>query len=376
MVALAPACSLDAMSKVGCVIPSDCLAGYICEQQICIRSDAGTADPTGGDGQDARPDLAEPITPPIIFVAATADDGGLWLFEVPSPSVGSIVANLAPAIDVLAKAGGGLTRVDDAEVQGLGRQVFILARTGTTAHVASVRDGSWTAWQPLATDVSAMALANWGGSLWACLVGDNGRLRLMSRAGDGIWQDQGDVMDQASIPSGDAPAGLLKVDCTGIGSDLQVFALDRMGHLWQTTKGAAAWIPFRRVVEAGDAEFVDIDTCNAAGDLHVLASLLHTQWHEVVPANGAPTGFSDIERHTGDPMGSVVAGALASMLTEVEWMQLNSLGEISDRHSLQDLSTALRPARRVVAGRAPVRYPVSDGRVAQLTRRRLRSIGL
>src|SRR5262249_33608977 len=152
----------------------------------------------------------------------------------------------------------------------------ILALRGTETFLASVRDGNWKAWQTVADNVRAIALANLEGCLWACLVAPNGRLRLMSRGDDGAWQDYGDVMDQASIPGGDAPAGIIQLDCTGIGSNLEILALDMAGHLWHATKGAAGWSPFRRMPEAGDTAFIDVDSCNAAGDLHILASIQST----------------------------------------------------------------------------------------------------
>jgi hypothetical protein len=295
------------------------------------QSDGGDgpepSDATDGRAVEDARGRGEPNVPPTLYVAATTDDKGLWLYALPAGSINAITTNIPPPIDVLAQAGG--TRlVDDVEIQSVGQEVFLLARIGSNAQLASVRGDTWTAWQPVAADVRAMALANVEGALWACLVGGNGRLRLMSRGNDGAWQDHGDVMNQATIPGGDAPASMRKVDCTGMGSNLEFFALDGLGHLWNATKTPLGWSPFRRDRETGDHAFVDVDGCNAAGDLHVLVSDTALQWHGSRTASGNWSGFSDLEWHTGDPMGAIVAAAQASVLTEVEWMQVNSLGEI------------------------------------------------
>jgi hypothetical protein len=294
--------------------------------------DAGDAGPDPSDANDGgpgdvRPDLGEPTVAPTLYVAATTDNKGLWLFALPAGSLGDVTSNAAPPVDVLAQA-GAVGFVDDVEIQTVGREVFVLGRVGSNTHIASVRGDTWKPWQPVATDVNAMALANVDGYLWACLVGGNGRLRLMSRSDDGAWQDHGDVMTAASIPGGDAPTGLIKVDCTGIGNDLEVFAIDAVNHVWNATRTAHGWSPFRRDLEAGDTGFVDVDTCNAAGDLHVMISETTKQWHKSRAPNGSWSGYGDIEYQARDPMGDVVAGAQASLYTEVEWLQLNSVGEI------------------------------------------------
>jgi hypothetical protein len=299
--------------------------------------DRGDAGPDGPDPSsdanddgvaDVHQDRGEPNVPPTLYIAATTDNNGLWLFDVPIGSITDLGSNFPPPVDVLAEA-GPIGLVDDVEIQSVGPEVFVIARVGSNAHNASVRGDAWTAWQPVATDVNEMALANVDGYLWACLIGANGRLRLMSRRADGAWQDHGDVMEAASIPGGEAPAGLNKVECTGVGSDLDVYALDTVGHLWNATKAASGWSPFRRVLAAGDGVYSDVDTCNAAGDLHVLLSTTTLQYHAIRPANGSLSGFRDVEWAGGvDPMGNIVAGAEASLLSEVEWLQLNSLGEI------------------------------------------------
>jgi hypothetical protein len=272
-----------------------------------------------------RPDAAEPAAPPTLFVAATTDLGALWLYALQVGSVEELTPRLS-SIDVLAKAGAP-GAVKDVEIQSLGSEVVILGRVGPNVHVASVRGDAWTGWRMLASDIQAMGLANVDGSVWSCLVGQDGHLRLMSRGSEGRWEDHGDVMDQASIAGGESPDGITKLDCTGIGSALEVFALDRAGLLWRAAKTASTWIPFRRVPEAGNYAYVDVDTCNAGGDLHVLLSETGTQYHAVRPSGGNLSGFSNVEQF-GDPMGSVVAGAEASLYTDVEWLQLNSLGEI------------------------------------------------
>jgi hypothetical protein len=287
------------------------------------------SDGRDGGAIDVHQDLGEPNVPPTLYIAASTDNKGLWLFAVPFASIDTASAPPSP-VDVLAQA-GPLGLVDDVEIQSVGAEVFVLARVGSNASVASVRGDTWREWQPVAADVNEMALANVEGYLWACLVGGNGRLRLMSRGDDGAWQDHGDVMEQASIPGGDAPMGLIRVECTGMGSDLEVFAIDTYGHLWNATRGARGWSPFRRDAAAGKLPYTytDVDASNAGGDLHVLISTTTTQYHASRPANGSWSGYTDVEwAGQIDPMGNVVAGAEASLLTEVEWLQLNSLGEI------------------------------------------------
>jgi hypothetical protein len=305
------------------------------DADLDTRPDGDGAGVDGSDGADARdggivdvhPDIGEPSVPPTLYVAATTENKGLWLFRVPIGSAEDYTTNIPPPVDVTAQIGP--LAIDDVEIQSVGREVFLLARVGSNVHIASVRDSAWTAWQPVTTGVRAISLANVEGYLWACLTGTDGHLRLMSRGDDGVWQDQGDVTERLPpIPDGGAPLASSKVDCAGVGPDLAIFVLDTYGHLWEGTKTPDVWSTFSNIPGPANDPFVDIDASNATGDLHALASSMTRQYHEVIPPSGPPSGFSEVEPFTGDPPGDIVASAQASLLAEVEWLQLNTAGEI------------------------------------------------
>jgi hypothetical protein len=296
------------------------------ETHVDVGVDAADDGPSGDGptGSDAEP--PPPQQPPVVLVFATADNGRLWLIQGPVSSLLDPVINHAPAMDV-SEQFGSIGPLDDVEAQGVGHDVDVLAQLGTTIYLASARGPDRLPWRKVADDVLAMGLADRGGQLWACLVDTSGHLRLATLLGTGSWQDQGDVMGEAT-GSGDAPQTLRKVDCAGVGSDLEILALDESGSAWQATKGGAAWNPFARFAPAGALVFQDVDVGESFGELHVLLSTRSEQFHAARASDGTWYGLGDVERSVGDPSGEVLAGAMTVVGSEIEWLQVNSYGEI------------------------------------------------
>jgi hypothetical protein len=301
-------------------------------------ADAGPDTSDGGDGPlDGAVPPGEPDHPPILFIFATTDNGGVWLHTVPAGSVagpgGSLLGVPASGdvevVDVVARA-GSIGPVDDVEAQAIGQVVYLLARRGTDVYQTSVSGESWAPWQQVASDVKAMGLANLEGAAWACLIGSDGHLHLTVQQGSAGWQDMGDVMSAASTPAGlgEAPQSFIKLDCVGMGANLEILALDQDGALWEAVKMPSAWSPFKRLAMGNGTAFRDIDASNAVGELHLLGSQQLTQYHAVRTIEGVWNGFNDVERNVGDPMGEILAGAQTSVLTEVDWLQVNSFGQI------------------------------------------------
>jgi hypothetical protein len=284
-----------------------------------------TAPPDSGAAADGGP-KGDPNHPPVIHVFATTQNRRLWLMSAPLGSLHGPENRTTAPLDVSARA-GSIGPIDDVEAQSIENELNALARQGSDVFATSVIDQNWTPWLKVGTGVRAMALANVRGQLWACLAGSTGRLRLMVRQSVG-WQDLGDVMDEASVPA-NAPTALSKLDCVGMGDDLEIFALDDRSHLWRATKTGTGWVPFREVTDAIARGIMDIDVANAAGELHVLGSTRTTQYHGIIDTDGKWSGLDDVESINGDdPGGEVVAGATTSLLTEVDLIEILNDGAI------------------------------------------------
>ena len=290
------------------------------------EEEAGTGDAAANNDAAGVP---EPDRPPSMIVLASTDNGGIWLLDVPLDSINGPVPGAMRVIDVAAAA-GPIGFVDDVEAQATGQVVHVLARTGASVHATSVAGLTWAPWEHVADQVSAFGLANVGGQPWACLIGGDGHLRLASRQPSGTWQDWGDVTAETSWPAaqGEAPAELTKLDCAGFGDDLEIFALDGSGHLWEAVKKPTGWSRFKRLSNAASLVLSDIDVSNGAGDLQALGSDASDQYH-AVRSGGIWTDFGSVEQASGsDPMGQILAGAMTAILLEVEWVQANNRGEI------------------------------------------------
>ena len=139
----------------------------------------------------------------------------------------------------------------------------------------------------------------------------------------------GDVMSAASVPAGlgEAPQSLTKVDCAGMGADLEIAAVDAQGDPARH-QTARRWFPFRAMTKTLNLVFEDVDVSNAAGELHILGSDSVNQYHSLRTIEGTWQNFADVEFNVGDPMGLVLGGAQTSVLTEIDWLQVNSFGEI------------------------------------------------
>jgi hypothetical protein len=280
------------------------------------------------DSLDPPPGRAEPDTLPNTFIFAVTDGGQLWLVTGRRHSwlPGEDVNPHFSRVYVL----GDIRVIEDVETQAIGMEVTLLARVGATLHTAVLRDGRWTTWPPLTTNVKAMGLANLGGELCACLVGSDGRLRLATRRSSGVWREVVDVMADAVGPAGGEPLNALtRVDCAGIGNILEIAALDETGRLWEATRTQTAWVPFKRVINAVGLTFLDIDANNGVGAFHVLGSTSRTQYHGARLVGGAWTLFGDLQAVSQkDPGGSVVGGGQASYATLLTYVQVTSLGQI------------------------------------------------
>ena len=73
--------------------------------------------------------------------------------------------------------------------------------------------------------------------------------------------------------------------------------------------------------------FFDIDVSNESGSMDLLVSSATDQYHAIRDVSGLWTPLGTV-RGPGDPTETIVAGAQAAYLLEVQWMQLNDLGEI------------------------------------------------
>jgi hypothetical protein len=301
----------------------------------------GDQNDSGDDGaRDAGSDLdvgGEPNAPPSLFIFATTDDGGVWVLISPAGSLagpsGSIftgVSSEGVEVHQVIDPAGPIGPVDDVEAQSVGHVVYVLARRGGDLYMSSLADQTWAPWRRMASDVKAMGAANLEGQLCACLIGADGHLQLGLQTEGTPLQAVDDVMLSASAPAGggESPRSLAKVDCVGMGGDLEILALDTDGALWEAVKRPASWTPFRRIPTATGMTFQDIDAANAVGELHVLGSQVRDQFHAIRTLEGVWTQFSNVEANVGDPMGEILAGAEASVLSEVDWLQVNSLGQV------------------------------------------------
>jgi hypothetical protein len=284
--------------------------------------------PTDGTNTDGNKGVAEPDHLPSLVVVAATDLGDVWFFELPVDSIDSTTPGGTAMMD-LTDAAGAVGFAADVEAQATGQIVHVLARVGATIYATSLDNRSWTAWEHVADDVSAMGLANLSGEPWACLVGTDGRLRLAHRQAAGAWQNLGDVMNEASAPTnlGEAPRQLAKVDCAGVGPNLEIMALDQNGQVWDAVKRPAAWSLFARLAIAEGMTFLDVDVNNESGSLDLLATSGTDQYHAIRDVGGMWSGLGKV-RTAYDPVQTILAGGQAAFLLEDQWLQLFDTGEI------------------------------------------------
>jgi hypothetical protein len=272
------------------------------------------------------PDWYDPAIPPRAFVLTVRTGGTLWL---QSSSLGSLYVDGPPwtvARD-LQKVVGPIGTVDDAAIQAFGGGLSVVARTGSRLHETRLRAGAWSPWTEAADNVASAGLANVEGHLRLCLVTAGGSVTVgPSRLDDGAPPVQAPV--EAGEVGGVGPT-FRKISCAGLGSDLEIVALDVAGRLWHATQKPGSWLPLRRVANASDLALIDADVVSAAGALHVLGSTRDTQFHAARSSDGTWAIFRDVEQAIGqDPGGTVLAGAEASAFTEVLWFQINGVGDL------------------------------------------------
>jgi hypothetical protein len=213
------------------------------------------------------------------------------------------------------------------EAHALGTEVDLIARVGTTAHLATLRDGQWVApWAQVASDVAAMGLTSVGPQLVACLVSSSGGLLVGERQLSGEWHfDEVTALVRPGA-SDEQPSAFGRLDCAGVGARLELLVLDDRGRLWNATRKPEGWTRLSVIDQFLDLK--DVDAVNSAGELNVLASSASTQWHRVKLGDQWTT-FVDVEREVeSDVPGTVVAGSMASLYTAQLWMELTSLGEV------------------------------------------------
>ena len=271
-----------------------------------------------------------------MFVFATTDIGSIWLLKVlagsvagPGGSIFSVASDSVQIMDVTARAGAN-SPADDVETQAIGQVVHLLVQQGTDVYATSVNGDSWAVRQHVASGMLAMGLANLDGEAWACLVDLAGQLHLAVRSDAGDWQDTGNVMSAASAPVGQgaAPLALTKVDCAGIGTDLQILAVDDGGVIWHAIKRRSGWSPFKALSETTGLVFQDVDASNAVGELHVLGSDRFDQFHALRTAEGEWRALPTSRPTSAIRWATILAGAQTSVLSEVDWLQVNSLGQL------------------------------------------------
>jgi hypothetical protein len=285
------------------------------------------------------PPRGEPSELPQQFIFLVTKDGHLMVnvnglgSRLPGETFTRELTDLGGTI-------GGLARIDEIEAQGVGLEMNVMARAGRDASAASRRGTTWTRWTPVASGVRAMGLANHEGSLVACLVDEAGRLKLVTRGAGDVWGEPRDVTDEASFAAGQGERAttFTKVDCAGLGPDLEVVALDGNGRLWHATRKPAEWVRFHLLAGANGMTFRAVSASNALGGLHVVGATATTQLHAARSVTGEWTAFDDLERLGAiDPGGTVVAGSQASCFAEVWWTQVTSAGDLWLSFRLRDV---------------------------------------
>jgi len=323
------------------------------DQAPPLAPDAASALDTAPDLAPSAPDLApdqapaitdaglpprgEPAELPLQYTFLVTADGHLLQnvnvlgSRLPGEGFTRALTDIGAAI-------GGIPRIDEVEAQAIGLEMNVMARAGSDASVASRRGGAWSRWSKVASGVRAMGLANLEGTLVACLVDENGRLKLSSRTGEG-WSEPRDLTGEVSaVEGGEGVPVLTKVDCAGLGRDLEVVALDGEGHLWHATRKPAEWVRLHRVAGASNLTFRSVSASNAVGALHILGATPTTQYHAARSGTGEWTTFDDLERQGAiDPGGTVVAGSQASCFSEVWWTQVTSTGTMWISFKLRDV---------------------------------------
>jgi hypothetical protein len=324
------------------------------DQAAPLSADAEAARDMAPDLSASPPDLAadlataadagppprgEPAELPLQFIFLVTADGHLMLnlnvlgSRLPGETFTRALTDLGAAI-------GGIPRIDEVEAQAVGLEMNVMARAGRDVSVASRRGTTWSHWSPVASGVKAMGLSNHDGALVACLVDENGRLRLSTRGAGDSWTEPRDITDEASAPAGqgERAAAFTKVDCAGIGRDLEVAALDGEGRLWHATQKPAGWLSLHRLAGAGNLAFKAVSASNAVGALHILGTTQITQYHAARSGTGEWTAFDDLEGlGKVDPGGTAVAGSQASCFSEVWWTQVTSAGNMWISFRLRDV---------------------------------------
>jgi hypothetical protein len=285
------------------------------------------------------PPRGEPAELPQQYIFLVTADGHLNLnvnvlgSRLPGETFSRALSDLGSII-------GGIPRIDEVEAQGVGLEMNVMVRAGRDVSVASRRGTAWSHWSPVGSGVRAMGLANHEGTLVACLVDENGHLKLASRGPGDAWTEARDITDEAAAPAGqgERAATFTKVDCAGIGPDLELVALDGEGRLWHATRKPAEWLRLHRLTGAGSLTFRAVSASNALGALHILGTTQTTQYHAARSGTGEWTSFDDLERLGAiDPGAAPVAGSQASCFAEVWWVQVTSAGNMWLSFRLRDV---------------------------------------
>jgi hypothetical protein len=336
------------------------------DQAAPLSLDAQAAPDAAPDLGTSPPDLAPDVAPaadagppprgepaelPLGFGFLVTADGHLMMnvnvlgSRLPGETINFVLSDLGATI-------GGIPRIDEVEAQGVGLEMNVMARAGRDASVASRRGTTWSRWSPVASGVKAMGLANHEGRLVACLVDENGRLKLATRGAGDAWSEPRDITEEAAAPAGqERAATFTKVDCAGIGPDLEVVALDGEGRVWHATSKPGGWSSLHRLGGASNLVFKAVSASNAVGVLHILGTTPTTQYH-AARATGGWTNFDDLESlGRVDPGGTAVAGSEASCFTEVWWLQVTSAGDMWISTTLRDV---LIPFWRAWSAPSPV----------------------
>jgi hypothetical protein len=214
----------------------------------------------------------------------------------------------------------GFTAVDCAGINS-NLHVCAVAKSGKLWHTIRFANGSW---QRRFRNVNAQESnggnltfvdVSCGGTptknLHVCAVQRSassafGQIWHTIRLANGSWMPQfGNVNDQESNGN---DLRFYTVDCTTVGEDLHVCAVDTSGIIWHTIRFAdGSWVPqfgnVNKESNGGNLRFFNVSCAAIGGDLHICAvttSEPHGQiWHTIRFANGSwQTQFTNVNKES------------------------------------------------------------------------------
>jgi hypothetical protein len=178
-------------------------------------------------------------------------------------------------------------------------------------HTIRAPNGSWSPLWDMALPLgylgyhNSVGIAKGESETHVCTTTSTGRVYHTIRNSNGGWTGWEDVIQQTGYNLGGQK--FISVDCAAVGAELHLVGLTvwpwaGMYHAIRRSDGT--WTALNSVNVATGltavVNDVDVDT-DVAGNLHVIATGASFQLHATRFANGAWTGFGDIEGQAGDP---------------------------------------------------------------------------